>query len=130
MLSEKNFPASTEPSVNIKMTIDPDLGKVGTGQLQFEYTVSGRTFWDLSMIDGYIVQQPNPPVNPPIPNNPGNIFHGHNVAITPKGNVEAGDPKSRCRQVSVPDSKGFSDQPDNVYWLTNNDHTAMHVCLA
>jgi hypothetical protein len=82
------------------MAIDPDLGKVGTGQLQFEYTVdnkaTSRTFWDLSMIDGYIVQQPPPTVRPsPIPNKPGNIFHGHHVTITPRGNVEAGKPLSK-----------------------------------
>lgn len=132
-LSEKRFPTSAQPSVNIKRTIDPDLGKVGTGQLQFEYTVdnkaTSRTFWDLSMIDGCIVQQPPPTVRPSlIPNKPGNIFHGHHVTVTPRGNVEAGNPLSKCRQLSTPDNKGFNYKPDNVYWMPYDDQTSMHVC--
>jgi hypothetical protein len=82
------------------------------------------------MIDGYIVQQPPPTVRPsPIPNKPGNIFHGYHVTITPRGNVEAGNPLSKCRQVSTPDNKGFNDKPDNVYWTPYDDQTSMHVCF-
>jgi hypothetical protein len=129
-LSEQGFPTSNAPSVNIKMALDPNLGKVGTGQLQFEYTVSSRMFWDLSMVDGIVVQQPLPPAAP-IPNLPGNIFHGYNVTITPMGNVELGDPNSKCRQVNAPsDTDSIDKKPsDNLYWLSNDDQTAMHVCL-
>lgn len=82
------------------------------------------------MVDGIIVQQPPSPAAQ-IPNLPGNIFYGNNVTITPTGNVELDDPASKCRQVNAPsDTTSINQKPsDNLYWLSNDDQTAMHVCL-